>query len=226
MACFFGHKWNGCTCSKCGKKRETGHEFRPVDGKCENKCEICGKITTFPCNFKAVKGQCLERCERCGKEREKHDYENGYCKNCGKMSDTPFNLSCLTMEEVNALDKALEIGKKANTQKELDPFYTSAKTQLSSRRQGIIELVITGLTAVAVNQALIQNVQDFMKTNPNEFLARVSMAGNLKTAVDKMSDLINKFNEEAKKHNQEAPKVSLDKASLDKVILDKNKIKK
>lgn len=226
MACLFGHKWNGCTCSKCGKKRDTGHDFRMVDGKCENKCAICGKVTIFPCTFKAVKGKCLDRCERCGKERERHDYENGYCKNCGKISDTPFNLSGLSLMEVNALDKALDIGKQANTQPDLNKFYDSAKSQLSSRKQGIIELVITGMTAVAVNQALLQNVQSYLKSNPNEFMARVNMASNLKTAMDKINELINKFNEEAKKHNQEAPKVSLDKESLNKVILDKDKMKK
>ena len=44
--------------------------------------------------------------------------------------------------------------------------------------------------------------------------------------MDKINELITKLNEEAKKHNQEAPKVSLDKESLNKVILDKDKMKK
>ena len=58
-------------------------------------------------------------------------------------------------------------------------------------------------------------------------LIKDKQEGNdLQPTIDRMNALINKFNEEAKKHNQEAPKVSLDKASLDKVILDKSKIKK
>ena len=37
MACLFGHKWDGCKCTKCGKTRDEGHDW---DG-C--KCTKCGK---------------------------------------------------------------------------------------------------------------------------------------------------------------------------------------
>jgi len=37
MACIFGHKWDGCKCTKCGKTRNTQHKIG--DGKCTK----CGK---------------------------------------------------------------------------------------------------------------------------------------------------------------------------------------
>jgi len=54
MACLFGHKWNGCKCSKCGKTRDDQHKWSSNTGKCsicgkecrhtwkDGKCEICG----------------------------------------------------------------------------------------------------------------------------------------------------------------------------------------
>jgi len=38
MACLFGHKWNGCVCSKCGEKRNEEHKWNGC------KCEICGTV--------------------------------------------------------------------------------------------------------------------------------------------------------------------------------------
>jgi hypothetical protein len=37
MACLFGHKWNDCTCLKCGKTRNTNHRLE------EGKCLLCKK---------------------------------------------------------------------------------------------------------------------------------------------------------------------------------------
>lgn len=45
MACFFGHKWNGCRCVKCGVTRNTHHSFVPVPGEEEKnkmQCTQCG----------------------------------------------------------------------------------------------------------------------------------------------------------------------------------------
>ena len=27
LSCIFGHKWNGCTCERCGEVRNEGHEY-------------------------------------------------------------------------------------------------------------------------------------------------------------------------------------------------------
>ncbi len=37
MACLFGHKWDGCKCSKCGETRNEQHTWR------NGKCGVCGK---------------------------------------------------------------------------------------------------------------------------------------------------------------------------------------
>ena len=39
MACLFGHKWDGCICSKCGAKRNENHDWE--DGTCKK----CGKVS-------------------------------------------------------------------------------------------------------------------------------------------------------------------------------------
>ena len=41
MACLFGHKWDGCKCSKCGKTRNEGHVWNDCI------CKKCGKQTTY-----------------------------------------------------------------------------------------------------------------------------------------------------------------------------------
>lgn len=35
MACLFGHKWNGCKCTKCGKVRNEGHKTGTAEQKKE-----------------------------------------------------------------------------------------------------------------------------------------------------------------------------------------------
>ena len=36
MACLFGHKWDGCKCTKCGKTRDEQHDWE------NGRCNICG----------------------------------------------------------------------------------------------------------------------------------------------------------------------------------------
>ena len=43
MICLFGHKWDGCKCTKCGKTRDEGHVFATAPGSCTPKCIKCGK---------------------------------------------------------------------------------------------------------------------------------------------------------------------------------------
>ena len=75
MACIFGHKWNGCKCEKCGKVRNEGHVFIPVEGACE------------------------EKCKQCGLTREKHFYAGGFCKICGQRAERPVIVESLTDDE-------------------------------------------------------------------------------------------------------------------------------
>lgn len=61
LTCILGfHTWDGCKCSKCGKIRETLHNW-------SNDCE---------------------KCSRCGKTRENaHTWNGCKCTNCGKTRD-------------------------------------------------------------------------------------------------------------------------------------------
>ncbi|MBN2828962.1 MAG: hypothetical protein JXR56_01435, partial [Candidatus Cloacimonetes bacterium] len=38
LSCFFGHRWDGCMCTRCGKTRAKGHVWNWH----ESKCEKCG----------------------------------------------------------------------------------------------------------------------------------------------------------------------------------------
>jgi len=73
MACFFGHKWNGCKCSKCGKTRDEKHEWNGC------KCSKCGKERDEQHDWNGCK------CSRCSKTRnEQHDWKELKCWKCGK----------------------------------------------------------------------------------------------------------------------------------------------
>lgn len=61
LKCLFGHEWNGCICSRCGKTRDENHDW---DG-------------------------CV--CRRCGKKKDEndlcHDWDGCTCKKCGLVRD-------------------------------------------------------------------------------------------------------------------------------------------
>ena len=112
MACLFGHKWNGCKCSKCSITRDEQHDWDLCNGKCYRcgkthieqherdgcickrcnkelhdwngcKCEKCGKERHDRQLFK-----CYSKCLRCGDvfeySYEHHDWLDGKCSHCGK----------------------------------------------------------------------------------------------------------------------------------------------
>ena len=62
MACLFKHQWKGCTCEKCGKTRDEGHAFRPLEDACHRRCDVCGvEVESHDWNAEGV-------CGRCGAE--------------------------------------------------------------------------------------------------------------------------------------------------------------
>jgi len=85
MGCLIFHKWNGCTCSKCGQHRDEGHDWNGC------KCRICGKKRDMEHNWNGC------TCRVCGMKRdEEHMFEyragemcEGGCKRCGKKVSLP-----------------------------------------------------------------------------------------------------------------------------------------
>src|ERR1035437_1979228 len=97
----FGHRWNGCKCSACGKTRDQAHDWQGP-GQCI--CANCGKTDhrwhnckCFNCNAIRDKNHDWQGCKcfKCGKTRDQeHDFprtqeyarEGGLCKcmSCGK----------------------------------------------------------------------------------------------------------------------------------------------
>ncbi|MCL2002399.1 MAG: hypothetical protein FWG72_00140 [Oscillospiraceae bacterium] len=76
MACLFGHKWNGCKCSKCGKNRDEQHNWNGC------KCTICGAARDEGHDLDL----CFGRCKKCGKSCEvSHAWNGCKCSRCGKM---------------------------------------------------------------------------------------------------------------------------------------------
>ena len=92
MACLFGHKWNGCKCTKCGKVRDEQHNWDSCI------CKKCGKVRNEQHVWDAYNGKCIKcgetcnshiwdgcKCKRCGKIRnEQHDWDGCKCKRCGR----------------------------------------------------------------------------------------------------------------------------------------------
>lgn len=58
LRCMFGHDWQGCLCSGCGKARDTGHDW----GRDCQKCCKCGAAGEGPHDWIAE----ADRCARCG----------------------------------------------------------------------------------------------------------------------------------------------------------------
>ena len=81
--CFFGgHKWNFCTCTRCGKLRRRHHDWRQ---SC--KCSVCGMIDLHTAAKHKWDG-C--KCSSCGKvQDEGHRWENHSCVLCGKIQPRP-----------------------------------------------------------------------------------------------------------------------------------------
>lgn len=78
MACIFGHKWNGCKCTKCGKTRDEGHDWN----FCKGVCRICGKTRTPSHRWNG----CI--CADCGKKQDRgHEWDGCKCRLCGKTRD-------------------------------------------------------------------------------------------------------------------------------------------
>lgn len=88
----FGHKWNGCICSRCHLTRDEGHDWNGC------KCRVCGKTRDEGHDWDVCKcGVCGERrddaehdwdgclCRRCGKWRDEgHESKDGCCTKCGE----------------------------------------------------------------------------------------------------------------------------------------------
>ncbi len=71
------HKWDGCTCEKCGRVRDKDHDF---DYSCT--CNRCGTVAD---SFHLWDG-CT--CRTCGTVRdERHDWDGDTCRICGKRRD-------------------------------------------------------------------------------------------------------------------------------------------
>ena len=102
LSCIFGHKWNGCTCERCGEVRSEGHEYTsytPNGKECVGHCK-CGWRKVFEHDYQTVPGRCYDVCSRCGAEAKyvpghdaHHTFQHvpGQCKLkcavCGATSD-------------------------------------------------------------------------------------------------------------------------------------------
>jgi len=76
----FGHKWNGCQCSKCGNARNEEHQFILLKGVCIEKCDICNKERVIGHKWNGCK------CSHCDKFRDSHHSWVGCkCTTCSKI---------------------------------------------------------------------------------------------------------------------------------------------
>jgi len=87
ITCLFGHKWDGCTCITCSKKRPYNHKFQGC------KCSLCGfeehswkGCKCSVCGMTKDMGHVFNHCtcSICGAvNNRKHDWDgHGKCKIC------------------------------------------------------------------------------------------------------------------------------------------------
>lgn len=106
--CFLFHKWNGCRCAFCGKRRDSNHAYiwvpettfegfkhgfnqQIVEG-CKLQCRICGNVKRGSFSeheIHPIGHPCYDACVKCGFQEWHHNYvqpENACvlrCTNCG-----------------------------------------------------------------------------------------------------------------------------------------------
>ena len=78
MACLLGHKWDGCICTKCGKKRDEQHNWNGC------MCSKCGSKRNEGHNYVNYPEKCEDICSVCNEVRASHDFSGSTCKACGK----------------------------------------------------------------------------------------------------------------------------------------------
>ena len=101
LACrISGHKWNGCTCTRCGGRRDEGHDFHLMERDCHRKCSICGTTRSVDHDWNG----CV--CAHCGQKRDSdhtwgkpqqqpsvnksaRTHHRVTCKRCGKSELSP-----------------------------------------------------------------------------------------------------------------------------------------
>lgn len=182
---------------KCTKK---GHQWTYDRTKCVETCAVCA--ATQPKHYyKPVEDRCVKKCTVCGEEidrphqnQETDDPDFVRCKICGQYAATLRNF---TREEKEALKFAIDIGVKANQNRSLDEAYASCRRQVNSLKPqlGLLEMTVLVLTAHQVNQALVQNLQTQLNgSNLNMAMVNnLSIASNLKTAIDKFAAISEKL---------------------------------
>ena len=185
---------------KCARE---GHRWTYDRAKCLETCSVCA-ATRPKHNFRAVPDRCINKCTICGtetfrphKNEPTDDPDFVRCKICGQYAVT---LHRFTHEEKDALKFAIDIGVKANQNRSLDEVYASCERQVNSLSPafGLVELTALAVTAHQVNQTLVQNVQKTQlnagNINQNAVVNRcLTVAMNLKTAIDKMAVITEKF---------------------------------
>ena len=126
LSCIFGHKWNGCTCERCGEVRNEGHEYTkytPNGKECVGRCK-CGRSYVFQHDYQTVPGRCFDVCSRCGAEARYipgHDSHHAWervpgecklkCANCGATTDIEWEDHDWQRQPGTCMEKCATCGK-------------------------------------------------------------------------------------------------------------------
>ena len=102
LKCLFGHRWNDCKCTRCGKVRDEQHDWDLCKGKCKRcgkscevkhnwnycTCTVCGKRRNTNCCNIVLEGTCVKKCTVCGRGYYDHDFAGlCACRKCGLKSN-------------------------------------------------------------------------------------------------------------------------------------------
>lgn len=172
MACLFGHKWEGCTCKKCGMTRDQEHDYQPV------------------------KGQCALACSRCGTTQISHQYDrHGFCQKCDALSERPFDLSVLSEEELDAERSAIEIVRSTITDTDIRIAYADILCHLDNRppKLSMVNMLVALPAIITVRAALAEKIMNAAAMPPRELEKARAMKRLLDSAARKSQDLVNEL---------------------------------
>ena len=135
LSCIIGHKWNGCTCERCGQTRDEGHDFRPGERACREKCAVCGRVRDTAHLWQGCK------CERCGATRATgHDYrsvEGAPIVRCERCGGTAVPMGDIARTDMQAIFTALEAGHFSLAQQQITGSMTADLSALEEIEQAL-----------------------------------------------------------------------------------------
>ena len=211
MACLL-HKWNGCKCGKCGKTRDSEHEFVSLSNQCKEQCKKCEKTRDTEHSYDIIPNQCQERCKTCGSTRQSennhlwvYDKSEFETEEIGKEGKTCSRCSArgkVFMDDNMALGFINDIYERYGVSKEFDAVPILGKVTMFnimfasfSLTEGYMFLPFESVwnstyTQDDIDRYIAEKASAVTGIDPRQLTYQLQTLANLKTGLESFTDTI------------------------------------